>query len=222
MQTCAGLADRQIEALAACDPLESRIAQKACHFSGRCQHHPARRVARYMRLMDVDCYQPCSGLCSTAPVLATAAPCTSDVKQPVAPLPSTSDQHMAFLQSYRASITPKFQQLLTLLAGQEVARNLAVAQASRGAAACCCCCCCPSDLPGTLAHAQRCLQALPCCHCGTGARLSSASAAPSVLRRGGGARVSSGRCRLIASPATQGACFPGPLPCRRYGRTFRC
>jgi hypothetical protein len=90
--------------------------------------------------MDVDRYQPCSGLCSvtgTAPVLATAGPCTSSgdpqQHQP-APLPATSGQHMAFLQSYRASITPKFQQLLTLLAGQEVARNLAVAQARR----CCC------------------------------------------------------------------------------------
>lgn len=82
--------------------------------------------------MDVDYSQPSSGVCSVTgagPVLPTGGPCTtSQQQQPAAPVPSTSGQHAAFLHSYRAIISPKFQQLLTLLAGQEVARNLAVAQ----------------------------------------------------------------------------------------------
>ena len=95
----------------------------------------------------MDYSQPSSGVCSVTgagPVLPTGGPCTTSQQQqqPAAPVPSTSGQHAAFLHSYRAIISPKFQQLLTLLAGQEVARNLAVAQASPPAAACCCACPC--------------------------------------------------------------------------------
>ncbi|KAL4444346.1 hypothetical protein ABPG75_012083 [Micractinium tetrahymenae] len=47
--------------------------------------------------------------------------------QPSEPAPS-QNQHLAFLRGWKTHITPKITQLLTLLAGQEVARNLAVAQ----------------------------------------------------------------------------------------------
>lgn len=56
----------------------------------------------------------------THPVLRASAPCLQ--------------QHLAFLQGWKAYIAPKITQLLTLLAGQEVARNLAVAQVSAGPA----------------------------------------------------------------------------------------
>lgn len=75
-------------------------------------------------------YVPCSGLCSqtgAAPLAVAAAP---PVQQPPPSpaAPPSQQQHLAFLQGWKSSIAPKLQQLLTLLAGQEVACNLAVAQ----------------------------------------------------------------------------------------------
>ncbi|PSC72553.1 ALG-2 interacting isoform B [Micractinium conductrix] len=72
---------------------------------------------------------PSSAAGSTGGRPAQAPGAMQQVPAGVAAEPApASQQHLAFLQSWRSQIAPRLTQLLTLLAGQEVARNLAVAQ----------------------------------------------------------------------------------------------
>lgn len=64
---------------------------------------------------------PCSGLCSQT---ATASHCAA----PPVQQPPASPQHLVFLTNWQRHIAPRLQRLLELLAAEEVARALAVAQ----------------------------------------------------------------------------------------------